>query len=56
MKHLISLKDWTGEEIREIIEKAIEIKNNKENYSDILKNKTMIMLFEKSSTRTRFSR
>ena len=55
MRHLISLKDWSGEELAEIINKALEIKNNPEQYADVLKRKTMIMLFEKSSTRTRLS-
>lgn len=53
--HLITLKDWSAEIIKEVIEKAIEIKKNPEKYYDVLKNKTMIMLFEKSSTRTRLS-
>lgn len=55
MKHLITLKNWTGEEIKEVINKAIEIKSNPERYHDCLKNKTLTMLFEKTSTRTRLS-
>ncbi len=53
--NLLTLKDWSPKLIREVIEKAIEIKKKSEKYSDILKNKTLIMLFEKSSTRTRLS-
>lgn len=53
--HLISLKDWDAKTIKEVLEKAIEIKKNPDKFSDILKNKTLIMLFEKSSTRTRLS-
>lgn len=55
MKHLITLKNWSKEEIIEVINKAIEIKKNPDSYSDTLKNKTMIMLFQKTSTRTRLS-
>ncbi|MEM4347719.1 MAG: ornithine carbamoyltransferase [Candidatus Altiarchaeota archaeon] len=55
MKHLISLKDWSADEIRKVVNKAIEIKKNPERYSDALKNKTLIMLFQKTSTRTRLS-
>lgn len=55
MKHLISLKNWTGEEIKEVVNKAIEIKRNPAAWSETLKGKTMIMLFEKTSTRTRLS-
>ena len=53
--HLITLKDWDADTIKQVIEKAIEIKKNPEKYYDVLKNKTLIMLFEKSSTRTRLS-
>lgn len=52
---MITLKDWTDTEIKQIIENAIEIKKNPEKYSDILKSKTMVMLFQKTSTRTRLS-
>lgn len=55
MKHLISLKDWTSEEIRVVIDKAMEIKKNPERWLETLKGKTLIMLFEKTSTRTRLS-
>ncbi|PIY95554.1 MAG: ornithine carbamoyltransferase [Candidatus Kerfeldbacteria bacterium CG_4_10_14_0_8_um_filter_42_10] len=55
MKHLLTLKDYTKEEIEKIINKAVEIKTNPEKYADILKNKTLIMLFQKTSTRTRLS-
>ncbi len=55
MKHLLSLKDYSKEEIEAIIDKAIEIKKNPKKYRDSLKNKTLIMLFQKTSTRTRLS-
>jgi len=55
MKSLLSLKDLSKEEIKSIINSAIEIKKNPEKYSQVLKNKTMIMLFQKTSTRTRLS-
>ncbi len=55
MRHMLTLKDYSGEEIELIINKAIEIKNNQKKYSDALRNKTLVMLFEKSSTRTRTS-
>ena len=55
MRHMLTLKDYSTEEISNIINKAIEIKNNQKKYSDILKNKTLAMLFEKTSTRTRTS-
>ncbi|MBL7158959.1 ornithine carbamoyltransferase [Candidatus Microgenomates bacterium] len=55
MKHLLTLKDYTKEEIKHLIDLAIKIKKNSEEYSNVLKNKTLVMLFEKSSTRTRLS-
>ena len=55
IRHMLNFKDYSSEELKRIIEKAIEIKKNPEKYSDILKNKTLIMLFQKTSTRTRLS-
>jgi len=55
MKHCLHLKDWSADEIRSVIERAIEIKKDPDAYGDILNNKTMIMLFQKGSTRTRLS-
>ncbi len=52
---LLTLKEWNSEIIKQVIDKAIEIKNDKQGYYDILKNRTMIMYFEKASTRTRLS-
>ncbi len=55
MANLLSLKEWDYKAIKELIDKAIKIKNNKHRYYDVLKNRTMLMYFEKSSTRTRLS-
>jgi ornithine carbamoyltransferase len=55
MMHLISLIDWNSESILDLISCAAKIKKNPENYSDSLKNKTMLMIFEKPSLRTRLS-
>lgn len=55
MKHCLTLKDFSKEDILEIIRKAQEVKANPERYGDVLKNKTLIMLFQKTSTRTRLS-
>lgn len=52
---MLTLKDFNSEEIEYIIDKGIEIKKNPENYSKILKNKTLVMIFQKPSTRTRCS-
>ncbi|MBT4541165.1 ornithine carbamoyltransferase [Candidatus Woesearchaeota archaeon] len=55
MKDLLSLKDVSKEFILDTIEKAIEIKQNPEKYATILKDKTLLMIFEKPSLRTRVS-
>ncbi|MBS3098025.1 ornithine carbamoyltransferase [Candidatus Woesearchaeota archaeon] len=53
--HLLTLKEYSGNWIEEVIEKSINIKLNSGKYDNILKNKTLVMLFEKASTRTRCS-
>ena len=57
MRHFLTLKDFTKEEILEIIEIGLEIKNNLKNkvYNKELEMQTLGMIFEKSSTRTRVS-
>ena len=57
MRHFLTLKDFTKEEIFEIIDIGLEIKKDlrKGIYKEQLKNQTLAMIFEKSSTRTRVS-
>ena len=57
MRHFLSLYDFTKEEILEIIELGVKIKKEAKvkNYIPYLKNQSLGMLFEKSSTRTRIS-
>jgi ornithine carbamoyltransferase len=55
MRHFLTLRDLSGEELLDTIEKAIEIKANPEKYSNALARKTLLMLFEKPSLRTRVS-
>ncbi|MBU0979668.1 MAG: ornithine carbamoyltransferase [Nanoarchaeota archaeon] len=53
--HLLSLKDWKPGQIKDIIEKAIEIKAKPEDYKTAMKDRTLLMIFEKPSLRTRLS-
>ena len=57
MRHFLTLKDFTKDEILEIIDIGLEIKNNLKNkvYKKELNMQTLGMIFEKSSTRTRVS-
>ncbi|OHD99465.1 MAG: ornithine carbamoyltransferase [Sulfurimonas sp. RIFCSPHIGHO2_12_FULL_36_9] len=57
MRHFLTLKDFSKEEILEIIDIGLEIKKNLKSkiYKQELKNQTLGMIFEKSSTRTRVS-
>jgi ornithine carbamoyltransferase len=57
MKHFLTLKDLTAAELKQLIQRAVELKQMQKR-GDIyqpLKNKVLAMIFEKSSTRTRVS-
>jgi len=53
--HLINFKDLTGQQLMEMIDKAIEVKRNPEKYRSALDGKSLAMIFQKTSTRTRVS-
>ncbi|MCK5897488.1 MAG: ornithine carbamoyltransferase [Methylococcales bacterium] len=54
-RHFISLLDLSGDEFRNLIARAIYLKNNRDPDFQPLKGKVLAMIFEKSSTRTRVS-
>jgi len=51
--HLLTLKDWTSTQIEDVIQKSIEVKKNPAEYHTALENKSLAMIFQKTSTRTR---
>jgi len=53
--HFVSLKDWSREEIELLFEEAAAIKANPEGYATALAGKSLAMIFQKPSTRTRVS-
>jgi ornithine carbamoyltransferase len=53
--HFLSLKDWSREEIELLFELTAAIKANPEAYSKTLAGKSLAMIFQKPSTRTRVS-
>ena len=57
MKHLLKLMDWSKKEITHVLNLADQLKFEKKNgiQHHLLKGKTLGMIFEKSSTRTRVS-
>jgi ornithine carbamoyltransferase len=54
-KHLISLKDYSREEIEEIFDLAAAVKADPLAYGGVLQGKSLAMIFQKRSTRTRVS-
>jgi ornithine carbamoyltransferase len=54
-RHFSSLLDLSSDEFRQIIKRAIELKNNRDTDYQPLKGQVLAMIFEKSSTRTRIS-
>ena len=54
-RHFISLLDLTSTELRQLIHRAIALKNHRDPDFQPLKGKVLAMIFEKSSTRTRIS-
>ena len=55
MKDLTSLIDWNSEMISNLINDTSKTKKNPEKYCDALKNKSLLLIFEKPSLRTRIS-
>lgn len=55
LQHLINLHELTPDEMNWLIDTGIYIKNNPQAHSDALKGKTLLLLFEKNSTRTHLS-
>ncbi|MDI6641655.1 MAG: ornithine carbamoyltransferase [Elusimicrobiota bacterium] len=55
MKHLISITDLTKEEIVKIFQFTFKLKQKPKKFSRMLTGKTLAMIFQKPSTRTRVS-
>lgn len=52
---LITLKDWTSDEILATIDEGMDVKDHPDRYRDVLDRQNLGMLFQKTSTRTRTS-
>jgi ornithine carbamoyltransferase len=57
MKHLLTLMDWSAEDITQALDLGVKLKkeNKQGKAHPLLKGKTLGMIFQKSSTRTRVS-
>lgn len=55
VRHLIGMGDLTPAEVGKIIDMAIDVKAHPEKHYDALEHMSLVMLFEKTSTRTRLS-
>ena len=57
MRHLLSMADLSYDDIVELLDIAADIKEKRRQgkVTELLKNKSLAMIFEKSSTRTRIS-
>ena len=54
-KDFITIKDWSSEALNELLVLAGAVKNKPYEYSNRLRHKTLVMIFEKPSLRTRVS-
>jgi ornithine carbamoyltransferase len=55
MKHFLTLKDVSSEQWKELFNLSTDVKKNPDKYRQSLAGKTLGMIFQKSSTRTRVS-
>jgi ornithine carbamoyltransferase len=55
INHFIDIDDFNKLELRKILKFAKKIKNNPRKYSSLLKHKSLGLMFQKKSTRTRLS-
>jgi ornithine carbamoyltransferase len=53
--HFLTVNDFNKEDLTKILNLAEDVKKEPQKYSNTLKGKTMAMLFQKTSTRTRLS-
>ena len=55
VKHMLNFKNWSGQELSDLLELALRVKGNQKAYWQALDHLTLGMIFQKTSTRTRVS-
>jgi ornithine carbamoyltransferase len=53
--HLLNFKEVSNQELTQLVDNALEVKHNPQNYANTLNGKTAALIFQKTSTRTRVS-
>jgi ornithine carbamoyltransferase len=53
--HLMNFKDLTGEQLTQLVDLGLETKKNPQKYAKALAGKSLALIFQKTSTRTRVS-
>ncbi len=53
--HLMNFKELSGQDIDDLVDEGIETKQNPEKYNKALEQKSLALIFQKTSTRTRVS-
>jgi ornithine carbamoyltransferase len=53
--HLLTLRDWSSREVVDLIDCSLEMKKSPADYEFCLEGKSLAMIFQKTSTRTRLS-
>lgn len=53
--HLVTLKDWSSEDILTVVEEAVALRRDRSRHSQALSGRFLALLFQKTSTRTRCS-
>ena len=51
--HLITLKEWSSEDVLQVVEQSLALKNDPQRYAESLSGRSVTLLFQKTSTRTR---
>ena len=52
---LITLKDWSSEEVAKVVEVSLNMKSDPDRFDGTMKGKNLALLFQKTSTRTRYT-
>ncbi len=53
--HLMNFKELSGQELNQLVDTALDVKQNPKKYSKALEQKSVALIFQKTSTRTRVS-